>query len=158
MSEPEQLPSPLDEPAGEDISLAGLGDPIAPDFPVRQLARELQAARGVRRHLRAIRGLLGMLLFLALMYTITLTKALLIPLVLAAFLGLALNPLVAAGTRIHLPRWLTASVLMVGLIVGTYSSVIVATPLLTYFHEKWPMSRVKKEKVERAPEDSGAVV
>ncbi|HEU4337462.1 MAG TPA: protein translocase subunit SecD, partial [Nocardioides sp.] len=49
-----------------------------------------------------------------------------------------------------------AIALLVGLIVGTYSSVIVATPLLTYFHEKWPMSRVKKEKVERAPEDSGA--
>ena len=34
---------------------------------------------------------------------------------------------------------------------------MVATPLLTYFHEKWPMSRVKKEKIERTPEDSGAV-
>ena len=51
-----------------------------------------------------------------------------------------------------------AIALLVGLIVGTYSSVFVATPLLTYFHEKWPMSRVKKEKVERTPEDSGAVV
>jgi SecD/SecF fusion protein len=48
--------------------------------------------------------------------------------------------------------------LLIGLIVGTYSSVFTATPLVTYFHEKWPMSRVKKEKVERAPEDSGAVV
>lgn len=51
-----------------------------------------------------------------------------------------------------------AIALLVGLVVGTYSSVIVATPLLTYFHQKWPMSRVKKERVERAPEDSGAVV
>jgi len=51
-----------------------------------------------------------------------------------------------------------AIALLVGLVVGTYSSVLVATPLLTYFHEKWPMSRVKKEKVERTPEDSGAVV
>ena len=42
--------------------------------------------------------------------------------------------------------------------VGTYSSVFTATPLLTYFQEKWPMSRVKKEKVVRTPEDSGAVV
>ncbi len=48
--------------------------------------------------------------------------------------------------------------LLIGLIVGTYSSVFTATPLVTYFHEKWPMSRVKKEKVERTPEDSGAVV
>jgi SecD/SecF fusion protein len=51
-----------------------------------------------------------------------------------------------------------AIALLVGLIVGTASSVFVATPLLTYFHEKWPMSRVKKERVERTPEDSGAVV
>ncbi|HSF36160.1 MAG TPA: protein translocase subunit SecD [Nocardioides sp.] len=51
-----------------------------------------------------------------------------------------------------------AIALLVGLIVGTASSVFVSTPLLTYFHEKWPMSRVKKEKVERTPEDSGAVV
>ena len=51
-----------------------------------------------------------------------------------------------------------AIALLVGLVVGTYSSVIVATPILTYFHEKWPMNRVKKEKVERTPEDSGAVV
>lgn len=76
-----------------------------------------------------------MLLFLALMYTITLTKALLIPLVLAAFLGLALNPLVAAGARIHLPRWLTASVLMVGLIVGIGSGVsMLAQPAVGWFH------------------------
>jgi SecD/SecF fusion protein len=51
-----------------------------------------------------------------------------------------------------------AIALLVGLVVGTASSVVVSTPLLTYFNEKWPMSRVKKEKVERAPEDSGAVV
>jgi SecD/SecF fusion protein len=48
--------------------------------------------------------------------------------------------------------------LLIGLIVGTYSSIFTATPLVTYFQEKWPMSRVKKERVERAPEDSGAVV
>ena len=51
-----------------------------------------------------------------------------------------------------------AIALLVGLIVGTYSSIFTATPMLTYFHEKWPMSRVKKEKVQRDPTDSGAVV
>lgn len=51
-----------------------------------------------------------------------------------------------------------AIALLVGLIVGTYSSIYTATPLLTYFHQKWPMSRVKKEKVQRDPTDSGAVV
>lgn len=48
--------------------------------------------------------------------------------------------------------------LLIGLIVGTYSSVFTATPMLTYFQEKWPLGRVKKEKVVRDPEDSGAVV
>jgi SecD/SecF fusion protein len=52
-----------------------------------------------------------------------------------------------------------AIALLIGLLVGTYSSVFTATPLLTYFQEKWPMSRVKKEKVVRDVENhSGAVV
>jgi SecD/SecF fusion protein len=51
-----------------------------------------------------------------------------------------------------------AVALLVGLLVGTYSSVFMATPLLTYLQERWPMSRVKREKVVRSPEDSGAVV
>ena len=51
-----------------------------------------------------------------------------------------------------------AVALLVGLIVGTYSSIFTATPLVTYFQEKWPMSRVQKVKKERDPTDSGAVV
>lgn len=51
-----------------------------------------------------------------------------------------------------------ALALLVGLIVGTYSSTFMATPMLTYLQEKWPMSRTKKERVARDPEDSGAVV
>ncbi|MCY7399632.1 MAG: protein translocase subunit SecF, partial [Nocardioides sp.] len=51
-----------------------------------------------------------------------------------------------------------AIALLVGLVVGTYSSVFTATPLLTYLQQKFPMSRVKKEKVVRETEDSGAVI
>ena len=51
-----------------------------------------------------------------------------------------------------------AIALLVGLVVGTYSSVFTATPMLTYFQEKWPMGRVKREKVVRDAADSGAVV
>ena len=108
--------------------------PAAENLP-RQLARRLHTARATRRHLRAIRMVLNALLLLALMYTITLTKALLIPLVLAAFIGLALNPIVAAGTRFHLPRWLTASVLMIGLVVGIGTGVgLLAQPAIGWFH------------------------
>ncbi|WP_432476645.1 protein translocase subunit SecD [Nocardioides sp. GXQ0305] len=51
-----------------------------------------------------------------------------------------------------------AIALLVGLVVGTYSSVFLATPLLIWFQEKAPMPREQKQKKVRDPEDSGAVV
>lgn len=51
-----------------------------------------------------------------------------------------------------------AIALLIGLVVGTYSSVFTATPLVTYLQERWPLSRVAKIKVARDPEDSGAVI
>ena len=51
-----------------------------------------------------------------------------------------------------------AIALLVGLVVGTYSSVFMATPLLTYFQARAPMPREQKVKQARDPQDSGAVV
>ncbi len=53
-----------------------------------------------------------------------------------------------------------AVALLVGLIIGTYSSVFVATPLSLLMHERWPLPKAeaKKKKVARSPQDSGAVV
>jgi len=51
-----------------------------------------------------------------------------------------------------------AIALLLGLAIGTYSSVFTATPLLTYFQEHWPLVRVKRERKVRAPDDSGAVI
>ena len=141
MSDPEKLPPPADPAAGDSIA-ALLLDPEPPEPPAsaepapRSMAmRRLNTARGIRRHLRAVRMVMNGLLLLALLYTITLTKALLIPLVLAAFIGLALNPIVAFGTGIRLPRWLTASVLMIGLIIGIGSGVgLLAQPAIGWFH------------------------
>jgi SecD/SecF fusion protein len=48
--------------------------------------------------------------------------------------------------------------LLLGLLIGTYSSVFTATPLLTYLQQKWPLDKAKKTKKVRDPEDSGAVV
>ncbi|MEO8808911.1 MAG: AI-2E family transporter [Rhodanobacter sp.] len=109
-------------------------DPLlVADLP-RPLARRLHSARGTRRHLRAIRILLNGMLLLALLYTVTLTKALLIPLVLAAFIGLALNPLVVSGARLRFPRWLTASVLMIGLVLGIGTGItLLAQPAMGWF-------------------------
>jgi predicted PurR-regulated permease PerM len=123
VNEPGHLP--VREPAVADRGDAAPLDPAALDpmqdvpvtgYAVGAAARSRQTSRGTLRHLRAIRLILNGMLLLALMYTITLTKSLLIPLVLAAFLGLALNPIVAAGSRRGLPRWLCASVLMMALI------------------------------------------
>ena len=52
-----------------------------------------------------------------------------------------------------------AVALLVGLIVGTYSSVFTATPLLIHLQSRWPMTRAPKVKrTARDPEDSGAVL
>ncbi|CAA9407340.1 protein translocase subunit SecD [uncultured Nocardioides sp.] len=51
-----------------------------------------------------------------------------------------------------------AIALLLGLVIGTYSSVFTATPLVTYLQERWPMSRATKVRRQREPEDSGAVV
>jgi len=52
-----------------------------------------------------------------------------------------------------------AIALLVGLAVGTYSSVFTATPLVTYLQERWPMGRAAKVRAPRRdPADSGAVV
>ena len=48
--------------------------------------------------------------------------------------------------------------LLVGLVVGTYSSVFTATPLVTYMQEKWPLERDKREKAKIERDESGAVV
>ena len=110
-----------------DVAGPTVSAPVRPGEP-RILAHRLQRARSARQHLRAIHVALNLLLMLALMYTITLTKELLIPLLLAAFLGLALNPIVASGARLGLPRWLCASVLMIALIAGIGSGISMLTP------------------------------
>ena len=53
-----------------------------------------------------------------------------------------------------------AIALLLGLLVGTYSSVFTATPLLTYFQQKWPMQKPRQGEARSRdePEDSGAVV
>ncbi|MDO1529670.1 AI-2E family transporter [Fulvimonas sp. R45] len=100
------------------------------------LVHRLRHARGTRRHLRAIRVVLNAMLLLALLYTATIIRTLLIPLVLAAFIGLALNPIVAFAARHRIPRALGASVLMLALIgaIGTGIGLL-AQPALGWFHD-----------------------
>lgn len=89
---------------------APVAAPEAPTDPV-----SVQGSRGIRRvfrHLMGVRAALNALLIMAVLYTLTLAQSLIIPLVLAIFIGLALNPLVATAARWHIPRILAALVLM----------------------------------------------
>jgi len=108
--------------------------PLAPR--PRAERRRPRVERGTPGHIRAIRFTLSTLLLLAVLYTIVVIKVLLIPLVLAAFLGVALNPIVAFGARCHLPRWLSASLLMVALMGGIGAgTAALAQPALGWFHD-----------------------
>ena len=72
MSEPEPaLPPAPGEAAVEVGALAIPDEPEATDASARQGLHRLNTARGMRRHLRAIRMVLNVLLLLALLYTIT---------------------------------------------------------------------------------------
>ena len=51
-----------------------------------------------------------------------------------------------------------ALALLFGLIIGTYSSSIIASPIVTYLQQRWPMAKVQKQRKQRDPNDSGAVV
>lgn len=109
---------------------------MVPSREPRQDILRVIRAQSARRHLRSIRIVLNIFVMLALLYTVTLTKQLLIPLVLASFIGLALNPIVARGAQWGIPRWLVASVLMIGLITGIGTGVGMLTqPALGWFHE-----------------------
>lgn len=132
-------PGPSDSPAG---LLAGVAQALqraeAPDIDPskRPVLPGPRSTQNLRRNLRGIRLVLEAMLVLALLYTATITRALLIPLVLAAFIGLALNPIVAAGARHRLPRWLCASVLMIALIGAIGSGIgMLAQPAMGWFHD-----------------------
>lgn len=51
-----------------------------------------------------------------------------------------------------------AIALLLGLIIGTYSSVFTATPLVTYLQARWPLVKSVKVKRPRERQDSGAVI
>lgn len=76
------------------------------------------------------------MILLALVYTVAIGKSLLVPLVLAGFIGLALNPIVATAARWRIPRWLAAVTLMfllgAGLVAG---AATLSQPALNWLHQ-----------------------
>jgi predicted PurR-regulated permease PerM len=123
---------------------------LAPLSPLsRRKPGSERGTRRIARHLRAIRiGLTGLIL-LALLYTIAITKSLLVPLVLAAFIGLALNPIVAAAARWRIPRWLAAVTVMLLLGAGLVTAVTtLSQPALNWFHEAPAAMRAFAPKIK----------
>ncbi|KGI79269.1 permease [Oleiagrimonas soli] len=82
----------------------------------------------MRRPTQAMSLMLTALLVLALIYTLALSQTLVVPLMLAMFLGLGLNPLVAGAARLHIPRFLSAIVVMLAVTAGSVGAVTLLAP------------------------------
>ncbi|HEX5952896.1 MAG TPA: AI-2E family transporter [Rhodanobacteraceae bacterium] len=79
--------------------------------------------RRVRR-LRSLRVPLLILMLLAIATTLVVARSLFIPLVLAGFIALGLNPIVAALHRIYVPRAVGSLVVMIALAAALSGSVV----------------------------------
>ncbi|WP_240601814.1 AI-2E family transporter [Oleiagrimonas sp. MCCC 1A03011] len=107
-----------ERPSGESRLPATPGDAAEKD------ARPLE----LRRPTQAMSLMLTALLVLALLYTLALSQTLVVPLMLAMFLGLGLNPLVASAARLHIPRFLSAMVVMLAVAGGSVGAVTLLAP------------------------------
>ncbi|TCV96489.1 putative PurR-regulated permease PerM [Luteibacter rhizovicinus] len=124
------LPTPLPSTAAPGIAIATIS------APSRRVRGSSRSTRRISRHLQAIRISLTGMILLAMVFTVTIGKSLLIPLVLAAFIGLALNPIVATAARFRIPRWLAAWVVMFALGGALASGIgMIATPAMNWFHQ-----------------------
>ena len=101
------------------------GTPVAESGPPAPRPRQLQTIKPQRRvtalgrrrvrRLRSLRVPLLILMLLAIAATMVFARSLLIPLVLAAFIALGLNPIVAGLNRLYLPRALGSLLVMIAL-------------------------------------------
>ncbi|HVI54061.1 MAG TPA: AI-2E family transporter [Luteibacter sp.] len=141
---PSPVPAPLPSTAPPGVAVSSLA--VARS---RRKPGSSRSTRRISRHLRAIRISLTGMILLATVYTVAIGKSLLVPLVLAAFIGLALNPIVVAAARIRLPRWFAAVTVMLLLGVGLVSAVAtLATPALNWFHEAPTAMRTFAPKIK----------
>lgn len=120
--------------------------PSPPLLPAPPTARSLHTRAGRRRpssserrrdrRLRALRLPLTVLMLLAIAAALIFASALLIPLLLAAFIALGLNPVVAGLARLHVPRMLGSVLLMIALGVGVAGTVnALSTPAAHWVRE-----------------------
>lgn len=111
----------------------------APRLPIHQKPQRRRTRTLERRRIRRLRTLrtpLRVLMLLAIAVALILAKTLLIPLVLAAFIALGLNPVVAGLARLHVPRALGSLILMLalGAVIGAGVTAL-STPAAEWLRE-----------------------
>lgn len=131
------------EPAVPPPLEATITDVSVPIAPVGLVLPSLRKPRrpGVlerrrARRMRALRLPLLVLAFLAIATTLVVARTLFVPLVLAAFVGMGLNPVVSGLQRIHVPRAMGALLIMIALLVGLSEAAILLTaPAAEWIHQ-----------------------
>ncbi|KAF1003639.1 MAG: putative transport protein YhhT [Luteibacter sp.] len=130
MNDPLSTHSPLASAAAPGVAVSTLT--VRP----RRKSGASRSTRRVSRHLKSIRISLTGIILLATIYTVAIAKSLLVPLVLAGFIGLALNPIVASAARWRIPRWLAAVTVMLLLGTGVVTaSATLSGPALNWLHQ-----------------------
>ncbi|TAN02950.1 MAG: AI-2E family transporter [Rhodanobacteraceae bacterium] len=100
--------------------------------------RPTSSQRRRDRRLRALRVPLLVLMLLAIATALILASPLLIPLLLAAFIALALNPIVAGLARLHVPRMLGSVLLILAVGAGVVASVNALSTPATHWIQQAP--------------------
>src|SRR5690348_16752401 len=108
--------------------------------PPRKRRRPRALERSRARRLRALRLPLLFLTFLAIAATLVFGRTLFVPLVLAAFVGMGLNPIVVGLQRIYVPRVLGALLVMAALMVGLGEAAILLTAPATEWIREAPQA------------------
>jgi len=127
-------------PPSVEATIAEVSVPVTPGGLILPSLRRPRRPRALERRrarrLRALRLPLLILTFLAIAATLVVARTLFVPLVLAAFVGMGLNPIVAGLRRIYVPRVLGALLIMVGLIVGlSEAAVLLTAPAAEWIRE-----------------------
>ncbi|HJU07355.1 MAG TPA: AI-2E family transporter [Rhodanobacteraceae bacterium] len=123
--------TPAPPPPVELIITAGAGAPPVPPRVIlggtRRKRRPGALARRRARRIRALQLPLLVLMFLAIATLLVVARTLIIPLVLAAFVGMGLNPVVRLLNRIYIPRALGALLVLAAFIALLSEAAVLIT-------------------------------
>ncbi|MBU6416358.1 MAG: AI-2E family transporter, partial [Xanthomonadaceae bacterium] len=141
------MPPPLSPPSSRiEVRKTGAKSPR----PSGGKKRPTSSERRRDRRLRALRLPLTVLMLLAIAATLILASPLLIPLLLAAFIALGLNPIVAGLARVHVPRMLGSLLLMLVLGAGVGAAVnALSTPATDWIRQAPTLMRDVGYKLHR---------